>query len=62
MFIFVTFIFSFCRGNHYVKIFVKIPTSLTERQKELILEFAAEGLEEKERKQGARITIDEDDY
>ena len=41
---------------------MKIPTSLTERQKELILEFAAEGLEEKGRKQGARITIDEDDY
>ena len=41
---------------------MKIPTSLSERQKELILEFAAEGLVEKERKQGVKIAIDEDDY
>ena len=50
------------RGNHYVKVFVTIPTALTERQRALMEEFASEGRLEKERNQGRKISVDEDDY
>ena len=36
------------RGNHYVQVKVLIPTVISERQKELLLEFVKEGTIKKE--------------
>ena len=37
-----------CRGNHYVKVVVTIPSEITEKQRELLLEFAKEASKVKE--------------
>ena len=36
------------RGNHYVKVVVTIPSEITEKQRELLLEFAKEASKVKE--------------